>query len=205
MLIYKNIHMIPGVESECNVYIVDGEIIVDTGTGKFFPQMKSEIESSVDTSQIKTIVNTHYHFDHTGAGRKFRDWLGAEICIHQKDKEYMENGNTLAEMFGEKPRITTVDRTLKEKGTLKTKNFKFEIIHTPGHTPGSICLYDREKKLLISGDTVFEDNFGRTDLPGGSMEDMMKSLKKLSELKVSYLMPGHGNVKFGGVDFVIKQ
>lgn len=205
MLIYKNIHMIPAVESECNVYVIDGEMIVDTGTGKFFAQMKNEIESSIDTSKIKTIVNTHYHFDHTGAGKKFRDWLGAEICIHPKDKDYMENGNTLAEMFGQRSRITTVDRLLREKNILKTQNFRFEVLHTPGHTPGSICLYDREKKILISGDTIFEDTFGRTDMPGGSMEDIMRSLKRLSDMKISYLFPGHGGIKFGGVDFVIKQ
>ncbi|MBI2579880.1 MAG: MBL fold metallo-hydrolase [Candidatus Aenigmarchaeota archaeon] len=204
MLIYKNIHLLQGIDEDCNVYVIDGEVMIDAGTGKFFPEMKGEMEKT-DTSALKSIINTHYHFDHTGGSKKFRDWLGAEICIHSKDREYMENGNTLAEMFGEKPRITTVDSVLKEKGVIKTKNFRFEILHTPGHTPGSVCLYEREKCILISGDTIFEGNFGRTDLPGGSMEDMMKSLKKLSELKVSYLFPGHGSIKIGGIGFVIKQ
>lgn len=204
MLIYKNIHLLQGLDEDCNVYVIDGEILVDAGTGKAFAKMRKDMEN-IDVSSLKTIVNTHYHFDHTGGSKKFRDWLGAEISIHSNDKDYMESGNTLAEMFGERPRITTVDKTLKEKNVLKTKNFRFEVIHTPGHTPGSICLYDREKKILISGDTIFEDNFGRTDLPGGNMEDMMRSLKKLSDLKVSYLFPGHGSIKIGGIGFIIKQ
>jgi len=201
MHVFRNIHVLPGVEGDSNVYIVDDELVIDTGTGRFFPDMKREIESISDIATLKTIINTHHHFDHTGGNKKFRDWLCAEICIHQKDKAYLENGETLAEAFGERPRVTTVDRLLKDSSIIKTKNFRFEVIHTPGHTPGSVCLYERAKKILISGDTVS----GRTDFQGGSKYDMAKSLRKLSELGASCLLPGHGAVKSGGVDFIIKQ
>ncbi|MBI2172867.1 MAG: MBL fold metallo-hydrolase [Candidatus Aenigmarchaeota archaeon] len=201
MQVFRNIHVLPGVEGDCNVYIADDELVIDTGTGRFFPDMKREIESISDIATLKTIINTHHHFDHTGGNKKFRDWLCAEIHIHQKDRDCLESGETLAEAFGERPRVTTVDRLLKDKSIIKTKNFRFEVIHTPGHTPGSVCLYDRAKRILISGDTIS----GRTDFPGGSREDMTKSLRKLSELNISYLFPGHGAAKSGGVGFVIKQ
>ncbi len=201
MQVFRNIHVLPGVEGDCNVYVVDDELIIDTGTGRFFYEMKREIESISDIMSLKSIINTHHHFDHTGGNKKFRDWLGSEIYIHQKDKDCLESGETLAEVFGERPRVTTVDRLLKDKSAIKTKNFRFEVLHTPGHTPGSVCLYERAKRILISGDTVS----GRTDFPGGSRDDMVKSLQKLSELGISYLFPGHGAAKSGGVDFVIKQ
>jgi glyoxylase-like metal-dependent hydrolase (beta-lactamase superfamily II) len=117
----------------------------------------------------------------------------------------LENGSNLAEMFGAVSRTITVDRSLRDKNVIKTQNFSFEVVHTPGHTPGSICLYDKMKKILISGDTLFEDSIGRTDLQGGNKQDMQKSLQRLSKLDINYLLPGHGEPKIGGINFLIKQ
>jgi len=196
-----------GVGHDSNIYLIDNELLVDTGTGVFFPQMKEEILNlGIDPKKIKMIVNTHCHFDHTGADKKFRDFLKAKIAIHKADKKALETGDgTLAEMFGQTPRAITVDKTLKDGSKIKTKNFTFEVISTPGHTPGSICLYERDKGILISGDTLFADGVGRTDLPGGDKKAMKKSIKRLSELKIKYLLPGHGMPKMSGVDFLIKQ
>jgi len=205
MQVYPGIVLMGGVGYDSNVYVIDGEIIVDTGTGIFFNSMKKEIESNYETRKIKTIINTHCHFDHTGADKKFRDWLKADIAIHEADKEALETGRTLADMFSQKAKSITTDNELKDKSIIKTENFKFEVIHTPGHTPGSICLLDKGKKILISGDTLFADGIGRTDFKGGSSADIQLSLKKLLKNQLEYLFPGHGNPKIGGVNFLIKQ
>lgn len=205
MQVYKGIEMFPGIGNEPNIFLLDGEVLVDTGTGNTFAQLKEEIEHKFNKKQIKTIVNTHYHFDHTGGNKKFRDWLKADIAIHADDKEKIEQGETLAEMMSETTRIVTVDHGLYNGDIIKTSNFIFEVIHTPGHTQGSICLYESDKRILISGDTLFSDSVGRTDLAGGSMEMLISSLKKLSELPVMYLFPGHGSIRTSGIDFLIKQ
>jgi len=205
MEIVKGIHVLGGTDQDSNIYLIDGEILVDAGTGSYFADVKQAIESITDPDEIRTLINTHNHFDHTGANKKFRDWLKCELAVHSADKYDLEGGRTLPELFGENPKIMTIDKTLKQGMTFKTKDFNFEVLHTPGHTPGSICLYDKEKKILISGDTLFADGVGRTDLPGGDSQEMMDSLRKLSELQLNYLLPGHGTPKIGGIGFVIKR
>jgi len=207
MQICKGLFLFDGVGYDCNIYMIDGEIVVDTGTGTFFREMKDEIQNlGFNPKKIKTIVNTHCHFDHTGGNKKFRDWLKAKIAIHKKDRKSLESGkNTIAEYFGGEAKAVSVDKELDRGDTIRTKNFSFEIIPTPGHTPGSICLYDRRKKILISGDTVFSDGVGRTDYPGGNKRDLIKSVKKLTKLRVDCLLPGHGMPKTMGANFLIKQ
>lgn len=196
-----------GVGPDSNIYLIDKELLVDTGTGIFFPQMKEEIINlGIKPKKIKLIINTHCHFDHTGANKKFRDLCKAKVAIHKADKTALETGEgTIAELFGQKPRIITVDKVLRDGDKIKTKNFTFEVISTPGHTPGSICLYERDKKILISGDTLFADGVGRTDLPNGNRKALKESIKRLASLKIQYLLPGHGMPKIGGIDFLIKR
>ncbi|MEK6888193.1 MAG: MBL fold metallo-hydrolase, partial [Candidatus Aenigmatarchaeota archaeon] len=102
-------------------------------------------------------------------------------------------------------RVMTVDKTLRVGSIINTANFSFGVIPTPGHTPGSICLYDAEKKILISGDTLFETSIGRTDMYGGNQDQLISSLKRLSALSIQYLLPGHGSPKKEGIGFLIKQ
>ena len=204
MEILKGVELFGGIGSDSNTYVIDGEIIVDTGTGSYFPSVKREIEGRGHSSNL--IINTHCHFDHSGGNKKFRDWLKAEIAVHKDDKDAVEGGTgTLSEMFGEKSRIITVDRALGDGDRIKTENFRLEVIHTPGHTAGSICLYEKNSRVLISGDTLFSDGIGRTDLPSGSSKALYESLKKLSRLDILYLLPGHGTPKIRGIDFLLKQ
>lgn len=207
MQVYKGIILTGGIGYDSNIYLIDNEVLVDTGTGIFFNEIKEELENlKIDLNGIHTIVNTHCHFDHSGGDKNFRDLCNAKIAIHEKDKEALETGEgTLAELFGKKQKAVTVDYVLKEGDKIKTKNFNFVVISTPGHTKGSICLYEKNKKILISGDTIFADSVGRTDFPSGSLEDLIKSLKKLSKLNIMYLLPGHGIPKIGGIDFLLKH
>lgn len=205
MQVMKGVFLLGGVGYDCNVYLVE-ELLIDTGTGNFFSEMKREITDQIpNPEKINTIVNTHCHFDHTGGDKKFRDWLKAKIVIHRDDKDALEHGDVLADLFGGISKSTTVDKILRGGDIIRTTNFNLEVISTPGHTPGSICLYDKNKKILFSGDTLFEDGVGRTDYPGGSKDDLYRSIKKLAKLDINYLLPGHGNPKIGGVNFLIKQ
>jgi hydroxyacylglutathione hydrolase len=206
MQVFKGIMLTGGVGSDSNIYLIDNELMVDTGTGSYFQIIRENLENlGLHPTEIKMIVNTHCHFDHTGGDKLFRDLCKSKIAIHKEDKKSLESGHTMADMFNEQPRSVTVDKALKEGDVIKTKNFNFEVLWTPGHTPGSICLYERKKKLLLSGDTVFSDGVGRTDLIGGNSKALKDSIKKLSALRIDYLLPGHGMPKTTGTDFLFKQ
>jgi glyoxylase-like metal-dependent hydrolase (beta-lactamase superfamily II) len=128
------------------------------------------------------------------------------IFIHEKDRKALETGSgTMAELFKERARTVTADKALRHGSVIKTQNFSFRVIHTPGHTPGSICLYDKNYKILVSGDTLFDGAVGRTDFPGGDKGNLMNSLYKLANYPINYLLPGHGAIKVSGVNFNIKQ
>lgn len=203
MHVYSGIYLIGNITS--NVYVIDGELIIDAGTGENFAEMKKEIEAKFNPKDLRTLINTHFHYDHTGGNKKFRDWLKLDVMLHKMDKDFVERGETLAEKFHSSARIMTIDKTIKEGQLVSTKNFHFQVLHTPGHSPGSICLYDHEHKILFSGDTILNSGVGRTDLPQGDRTLMLESLKKISNLAVNYLFPGHGPPRVGGIDFYIKQ
>jgi hydroxyacylglutathione hydrolase len=177
--------MIEGKGYDSNIYIFQ-DVIVDTGTGDNIQYIKDSIkEAGMSIEDLSLIVNTHNHYDHIGGNRCFN----LEVAMHSEDAlaiEEEDDEKTVARMFGRGIEGFKVDRKLEEGD----KIHNFEVIHTPGHTKGGICLYDG--KTLISGDTVFADGgFGRMDI-GGDVKDMKESLKRLSQLNVKFLLPGHG-------------
>ncbi|WP_176720314.1 MULTISPECIES: MBL fold metallo-hydrolase [Methanobacterium] len=177
--------MIEGSGSDCNIYVFD-DVIVDTGTGENIEYLRESLKKAdLNISDISLIVNTHCHYDHVGGNRYFN----SKLAIHEKDALALENGDPIAvasQMFGRSIEPQKVDFKLTEGD----KIHDFEVIHTPGHTIGGICLYNG--KTLISGDTVFANGgFGRYDL-GGDINMLRESLEKLSKLDVEYLLPGHG-------------
>lgn len=176
------VKFIPGKGMYANAYIAKGTILVDAGITPM------SIEANRDT--ITHIILTHCHFDHIAYLTALKKMTGAKICIHEADAEGLINDNiNLAMHFGERFPGIVPDIILHGGEVIEG----CEIIHTPGHTPGSICLYDRESQNLISGDTVFSDGaFGRYDFPGGSRNALTESLKKLADLKVERIYPGHG-------------
>ena len=127
MKIFRNIELLDG-QYGCNVYLIDGEVLIDTGTGLNFVDMKKQIEQVCDIRHLKTIVNTHSHFDHTGGDKKTRDWLKAKIAIHEKDVDDLHSANVLAEKFGTTARIITADEALNFGDFIRTTNFNFEVI-----------------------------------------------------------------------------
>jgi glyoxylase-like metal-dependent hydrolase (beta-lactamase superfamily II) len=131
---------------------------------------------------VKFIVNTHGHDDHIQGDAFFQQKFNVPICIHNLDQHFIEDL--------EKGRYPP-NLLLKDGNLIKVGNETLKVLHTPGHTPGSICLVG--EKIIFTGDTLFAGGIGRTDFPGGSMSEMRDSLKKLMDLPLSLLVyPGHG-------------
>jgi glyoxylase-like metal-dependent hydrolase (beta-lactamase superfamily II) len=118
------------------------------------------------------------------------------IAIGEKDAEDLEKGTekTIFDFVLPFFKGFEVSKRLKDGDVIETEDYRLEVLHTPGHTNGSICLYDEAKKIIFSGDTFFIEGIGRTDLPSGDMEALKKSLKRLASLDIEKVYPGHGEV-----------
>jgi len=145
--------------------------------------------------QIKQIVVTHAHIDHVGGAMKLRAATGAAILLNQNDYALLKMLEAQAAWIGvAPPGKVEIDHSVAQADSIKTGSLSADVIHTPGHTEGSICLYFPAEKKLIAGDTLFAGSIGRTDLPGGSFEKIIRSLHdKVLELPDdTVVIPGHG-------------
>jgi len=141
---------------------------------------------------LKYIVNTHGHADHTCGNKKVKALTGANIIMHETDNQVFSTpeGYAMARQWGFEP-SPPADETVKDGDTILVGDVSLEVIHTPGHSPGGICLLSDGN--LFTGDTLFVGGIGRTDLPGSSHEQFMKSIKeKLLRLPPETIVwPGH--------------
>ena len=160
--------------TNCYLLIGDDELLVIDPGGE--PEKILE-EINNQKAKLKYIINTHCHPDHTFGNEKIRKETSAPILIHQAERDFIK---------------FKADKFLKEGDEIKIGKEKLKVIHTPGHTKGSICLVG--ESFIFTGDTLFKDGVGRTDLPGGSEKDLEKSLEKLKKILKSGLIiyPGHG-------------
>jgi len=178
---------------QVNCYILYDDtkeaIIIDPGDdGEKISARLTELDL-----KLKTIVNTHGHFDHIGANQYLKDNTGAKLMVHGEDVEYLQNADIAASAFGiEAEPSPDPDTCLKEDDVIEAGKMKLRVIHTPGHSPGGICLLADHD--LFSGDTLFAGSIGRTDLVGGSHEHLLDSVRsKLFILGESIKVhPGHG-------------
>ncbi len=145
---------------------------------------------------VKYLLHTHAHFDHILGSRELKEKTGAKICLHEGDDWLYENLGMQCGLFGfQSDEPLPVDMHLNDEEELKIGNIKAKVIHTPGHTPGSLCFeMSARDNLLYSGDTLFQHSIGRTDLWGGSFDEIIKSIRgKLFRLDDSTtVVPGHG-------------
>src|SRR5947199_4469898 len=145
--------------------------------------------------QIKQIVITHAHIDHVGGAMKLKAATGAPILLNENDYELLKMLDTQAAWVGmSSPGQVSIDQTVKQADTVKAGLLSADVLHTPGHTEGSICLYFSAEKKVIAGDTLFAGSIGRTDLPGGSMKKILQSLHNtvLALPDETAVVPGHG-------------
>jgi glyoxylase-like metal-dependent hydrolase (beta-lactamase superfamily II) len=145
--------------------------------------------------RIEKIINTHGHFDHIGANRLLKETTGAELLIHDRDTPFFSRAAEVATMYGLRAdNSPPPDRFLVDGMELTFGDSRMTVLHTPGHTPGGCCLYLPEEAKVITGDTLFAESVGRTDLPGGSEETLIASIRtKLMVLPDgTAVFPGHG-------------
>ncbi len=140
---------------------------------------------------LKFIVSSHGHWDHIGDNAAVAEHTGAEIAVHLLDRERLTEPASMSAPFDIVPSVPAVD--LAEGGQVRFGDIRLEVLHTPGHTEGSVCLFAADEGLLYSGDTLFAGGWGRVDLPGGDPDAMVASLGRLTGLPDPVaVFPGHG-------------
>lgn len=195
-----NIETIPVGMNATNCYIVDmgnnNAFIIDPGADgeKVMGCIKSK------SLNIIGIVLTHGHFDHIGAVDFLKERLDVEVAIHRDDSSFLENAKkNLSYLFNDNIELDSADNLLSDGDNYHS----FQVIATPGHTPGGIALYNYKNGILFSGDTIFKRGYGRTDFPGADHEVLFTSINKLLRLpKDTIVYPGHGSTTTIG-DFKI--
>lgn len=195
--VLEDVALIVGDGLCSNIYVIGNKEItlIDTGVGNrmnpVFPQLG---ELGFKPEDVKQVVLTHAHHDHAMGAFMILDRIRPKILVHEADTQH------IATSFGDAlVKIQDGDVVETEIGAL-------DVYLTPGHTKGCICLHNEEKKILISGDTVFPDGYyGRYDGESGSLEEITESLRKLTELDSEIMLPGHGSPVFIDANSHVKK
>lgn len=177
-----------------NTYLVGdkgGKIaIIDPGT------KNNNIINIIDDFELKPekIINTHSHFDHIGGNEFLKNKYNINIVIHKSEKGFLNDpAKNLSELLGNEIVSPEADIFLEDGDVIKLGTNDFEVIHTPGHSPGGIALYNKNKKILFSGDTIFKTGVGRFDFSSSDKKKLRNSIEKLLKLDDDVkVYPGHG-------------
>ena len=180
-------------DNNCNSFYIGGSVqaLVDPGLKSYLPNLLESMEQDgIARNDIRYIINTHSHPDHFEGSEMFND-SDVKIALHEDEIAFMDGeGARLYNLFGLNPPDVKIDMILKE-GDILLGDETFQILHIPGHSPGSIGLYWPARKVLFPGDVIFSQNVGRTDFPGGSGALLKKSIRALADLDIEALLPGH--------------
>lgn len=181
---------------EVNCYILGDEatreaVVIDPGGNA--PEILKTLRS--ENLHLKMIIDTHGHFDHVDANQPLKEATGATIAIHPADAAMLSQPSAEALFFtGGRVRTSEADILINEGEVLSFGKYQLKVLHTPGHTPGSISLVLQSDPIVYVGDLLFAGSIGRTDFPGGSFDALIQSVReKIFPLGDHYLvMPGHG-------------
>lgn len=190
-----------------NTYIIADEtgecLIIDAGMSNFNEKQKLDLVISENNLRPVGLVTTHFHIDHiVGNGYIFEKYNIKTMC-HADSKALMGVAPEHAVMFGfDLGQFVMPEKYVKDGDVIKYGNSEVEVLYTPGHAEGSICLVNRDKKFVITGDLLFKDSVGRTDLAGGDFDTLYKSIfDKIFTLPDDYIVyPGHGEATTGGYE-----
>ena len=185
--------------NNCNAYFIDGptRILIDPGHRALFEHVDLGLKNlGLKTDDIDLVVCTHAHPDHLEAVQLFKK-KSALFTLNENEWQWAATeGKQMSAAFGIDLEALSPDFFLQE-GALSVNGLELQVFLTPGHSPGSVCLYWPMHKALFTGDLVFKDGLGRTDLPGGDGTKIKESIRRMSQLDVELLLSGHGDVIAG--------
>jgi hydroxyacylglutathione hydrolase len=204
------VRRLAGQAFDCNVHLLDGDrpVVVDAGTGGATEWYVRKLKEILRGRRVERIVLTHRHYDHSGGAAGMSRELDAPVYIHEAGVAAMRGGDgedSGAWMFGGE--LEPVEaRPLREGDVIDVGGALYEVLHTPGHSPDAIALWDREALVLVPGDTVYADGgIGRWDLAGGDHGQLVRSLERLSRLGAESMYPAHGPaVEAGATEHILR-
>ena len=203
---------------DSNIWLVTGSenILIDTGTGEtsggtdYAASLAWSIDLHLEGRGLSAIVLTHCHIDHVGGAAGLKEHYGCPVYIGAKDYDAVSAGDSMYTVSGMfRIPFCPLDCIPVDEGhVFDIGDHRLRVIDTPGHTAGGICLFDEVTGALFSGDTLFANGIGRTDLPGGSLQELVQSLVKLSNVNITAVYPGHGPVGYDGketLDYALRM
>lgn len=200
MKLLDDLHVFPWnsmTANNCNTYFMDGDkkVLIDPGHYHLFDHVQDELDRlSLSPADMDMVIITHGHPDHMEGVRVFQGTTTL-VAVSSWEMEFIK---TVAPHYEKALGIADFEpQVLLQEGDLNVGSLTFKVIHTPGHSPGSICLYWPERKVLFTGDVVFNQGIGRTDLPGGNGAQLKQSIRRISRLDAEYLLTGHGDMVMG--------
>ncbi|MDW8058742.1 MAG: MBL fold metallo-hydrolase [Thermomicrobium sp.] len=179
------------LETNAYLLVADGRaLLIDAPPDSLLPVLD---ELDRRRARLERIVITHTHWDHIVDAAKLRRETGAPIVAHPEAVPRLEQPRSLLTPLPFEIEPAPPDELVRDGDTIDFPPLRFRVIHTPGHTPEQISLYEPERRWLFGGDTLFPGGYGRVDLPGSSMEDTLRTLRRLLELPDdAVVFPGHG-------------
>lgn len=185
--------------NNCNTYLIDGpvRVLIDPGHEAHFNHVVKSLDAlELGIGDIDLVICTHGHPDHLEGAKWFKNER-AQVTLHEVEWQFLSDmaGRRWGAMVA--PPDGIIPGFLLKEGPFNLEGLELEIFHTPGHSPGSICIYWPEKKVLFTGDLIFAEGLGRVDLPGGDSNLIKDSILHMKTLDTRWIMPGHGEYVSG--------